>query len=76
MFGWADIVKSTEDEGGVTLAELPDETAKTNPVNSMKRKDNFIGILKNYACGTVHLRVAFFSGLNVSVVSRGSRSHP
>ena len=69
MFGCADIVKSAEDAGGVTLVELPDGTAKTNPVNSMKRKNTFIGILKNYTYGTVQPRVAFFVGLNVSVVT-------
>ncbi len=69
MFGWADIAKSGVIVADVTLARLPIGAAKTNPVNSMKRKNNFIGILKNYTYGTVQLRVAFFAGLNVSVVS-------
>ena len=67
MFGWADIVKSGVVAADATPVQLPDGAAKTNPVNSMKRTDNFIGILKNYTYGTVQLRVAFFAGLNVSV---------
>ena len=67
MFGWADIVKSGVAAADVTLARLAIGTANTNSVNSMKRKNNFIGILKNYTYGTVQLRVAFFAGLNVSV---------
>ena len=67
MFGWADIVKSGVVAADVTPVQLPDGAAKTNPVNSMKRTDNFIGILKNYTYGTVQPRVAFFAGLNVSV---------
>ncbi len=69
MFGWMDIAKSAEDAGGVTLAKMPDGTAKINPVNSMNRKNNFMEILKNYTYGAVQLRVAIFAGLNVSVVS-------
>ena len=67
VFGWADIVKSGVVAADVTMGQLPDGAAKTNPVNSMKRTDNFIGILKNHTYGTVQLRVAFFAGLNVSV---------
>jgi len=63
MFGCADIVKSAEDAGGVTLVELPDGTAKTNPVNSMKRKNTFIGILKNYTYGTVTATGSVFCGV-------------
>jgi hypothetical protein len=69
MFGWADIVKSGVVAADVALARLPNGTAKTNPVNSMKRKNNFIGFLKISTYGTVQLLVAFFAGLNVSVVS-------
>ena len=53
MFGWADIVKSGVVAADVTPVQLPDGTAKTNPVNSIKRKNNFIMILKNYTDGTV-----------------------
>ncbi len=53
MFGWADIMKSGVVTADVTLAQLPNGTAKTNPVNSMKRKNNFIRILKNYTYSTV-----------------------
>ena len=67
VFGWALIVKSGAVAADVTAAKLLDGTAKTNPVNTMKRKNNFIGILTNYTYGTVQLRVAFFAGLNVSV---------
>jgi len=48
MFGWADIAKSGVVAADVTLAQLPIGTAKANPVNSMTRKNNFIGTLKNY----------------------------
>ena len=61
MFGWADIVKSGVVAADVTMGQLLDGAAKTNPVNSMKRTDNFIGILKNYTYGTAELRVAFFA---------------
>ena len=61
MFGWADIVKSGVVAADVKLAGLPNGTAKTNPVNTMKRKNNFIGILTNYTYGTAELRVAFFA---------------
>ena len=47
MFGWADIVKSGVVAADVTLAQLPNGTAKTNPINSIERKNNFIRILKN-----------------------------
>ena len=63
MFGWADIVKSAVVAADVTLARLANGTAKTNPVNSMKRKNNFVRILKNYTDGTVRLRIAFFCGV-------------
>ena len=53
MFGWADIVKSGVVAADVTPVQLPDGTEKTNPVNRMKRKNNFIMILKNYTDGTV-----------------------
>ncbi len=53
MFGWAVIVKSGAVAADVTPIQLPDGTAKTNPVNSIKRKNNFIVILKNYTDGTV-----------------------
>jgi hypothetical protein len=66
-FGWADIVKSADIAEGVTLAELPDGTAKASPVNRMNRENSFIGILKNYAYGTVQLPAAIV-GLNVLVV--------
>jgi len=69
MFGWAVIVKSGVVAADVKLAGLPNGIAKTNPVNSMKRKNNFIGILKNYTFGTIQPRGSFFAGLNVSVVS-------
>jgi len=67
MFGWAVIVKSGVVAADVTMGQLPDGAAKTNPVNNMKRTNNFIGVLTNYTYGTVQLRVAFFAGLNVSV---------
>ena len=69
MFGWAVIVKSGNVAADVTLARLPNGTAKTNPVKSMKRTNNFVRILKNYTDGTVRLRIAFLAGLNVSVAS-------
>ena len=53
MFGWAVIVKSGVVAADVTPIQLPDGTAKANPVNSIKRKNNFIMILKNYTDGTV-----------------------
>ena len=53
MFGWAVIVKSGVVAADVVAVQLPDGTANTNPVNSMKRKNNFIGILKNYTYSTV-----------------------
>ncbi len=67
VFGWADIVKSGVVAADVTMGQLPDGAVKTNPVNNMKRTNNFIGVLTNYTYGTVQLRVAFFAGLNVSV---------
>jgi len=67
VFGWADIVKSGVVAADVTMGQLPDGAAKTNPVNNMKRTNNFIGVLTNYTYGTVQLRAAFFAGLNVSV---------
>jgi len=69
VFGWADIVKSGVVAADVILAQLPNGTTKTNPVNSVKRKNNFIETFKNYTYRTVRLRVAFFAGLNVSLVS-------
>ena len=48
MFGRADIVKSGDVAAGITLAALPDGTAKTNPVSSIKKKNTIIGILKNH----------------------------
>jgi len=69
MFGWADIAKSGVVAVDVTLARLPNGTAKTSPVKNMKTKNNFVRILKNYTYSTVRLRVAFFAGLNLLVVN-------
>ena len=63
VFGWADIVKSGVVAADVTPVQLPNGAAKTNPVNSMKRKNTFIGILKNYTYGTVTATGSVFCGV-------------
>jgi hypothetical protein len=67
MFGWADIVKSGDVEAGITLAGLPDGTAKTNPVNSIRRKNTIIGVFKSHTLWRCTATGSVFEGLNVSL---------
>ena len=63
MFGWADIVKSGDVAAGITLAGLPDGTAKTNPVDSIKRKDTIIGILRDQTLPSCTATSSVFCGV-------------